>query len=196
MAIIWPCPLSLSRYAELGKRIEVGIHRCPGCGQVLMKWGGYWRWLRSEADRAQRIWIPRRRCPGCGQTQAVLPALLFLRRVDPCQVIGSALEQSAQGQGHRKMVAQLGRPASTVRDWVRRARRTASVQIGALSRFAVEVEGSALGLGGAGIAAVVEALQLVWERVQKRLRERTPGRWELWSLISGGAALVANTSPP
>jgi hypothetical protein len=41
------------------------------------------------------------------------------RRADAGAVIGAALEAAAGG-GHRKIARPLGRPAATVRGWVRR----------------------------------------------------------------------------
>lgn len=59
---------------------------------------------------------------GCAATHMLLPAALVLRRADTAQVIGTALASKARGDGHRTIAAQLGRPVSTVRRWLRRAR--------------------------------------------------------------------------
>jgi hypothetical protein len=48
---------------------------------------------------------------------AVLP-----RRADTTAVIGTALQASSRGIGYRRIAAQLGRSASTVRRWVRAVR--------------------------------------------------------------------------
>jgi hypothetical protein len=50
----------------------------------------------------------------------LLPAWCLLRRADAAAVIGAALEAAAAGGGHRKIARLLGRPASTVRGWLRR----------------------------------------------------------------------------
>ncbi|WP_299738610.1 hypothetical protein [Pseudonocardia sp. 73-21] len=50
----------------------------------------------------------------------LLPVLLLLRRADTAAVIGAALTARAAGQGHRLIAAALGRPADTVRGWLRR----------------------------------------------------------------------------
>jgi hypothetical protein len=42
------------------------------------------------------------------------------RRADAVSVIGAALLAKASGLGHRPIAASLGRPASTVRGWLRR----------------------------------------------------------------------------
>ena len=65
--------------------------------------------------------VPRRsRCRGCGATHVLLPAWCLLRRADAAAVIGAALEAAADGDGHRKIAVLVGRPASTVRGWLRR----------------------------------------------------------------------------
>ena len=50
----------------------------------------------------------------------LLPAWCLSRRADAGAVIGAALEAAAAGAGHRTIAAGLGRPASTVRGWLRR----------------------------------------------------------------------------
>src|SRR6516225_8853172 len=65
--------------------------------------------------------VPRRsRCRRCGATHVLLPAWCLSRRADAGAVIGAALEAAAAGAGHRTIAAGLGRPASTVRGWLRR----------------------------------------------------------------------------
>src|SRR6266542_5825828 len=62
VAIIWPCSLSAPSYAAAGKQVVVPAQRCPECLGWLMRWGGYWRWLRAPL-LVERIWIRRARCP-------------------------------------------------------------------------------------------------------------------------------------
>ena len=67
------------------------------------------------------VWFrPRRaRCRGCGLTHVLLPVCCLARRADAGEVIGLALEAKAGGDGHRMIAGRLGRPASTVRGWLR-----------------------------------------------------------------------------
>jgi hypothetical protein len=53
----------------------------------------------------------------------LLPSSLLARRRDNIEVIGAALVAYAAGHGHRSIAAQLGVPASTVRNWLRAFRR-------------------------------------------------------------------------
>jgi len=75
--------------------------------------------------------VPRRsRCRQCGATHVLLPAWCLLRRADAAAVIGAALEAAAGGDGHRKIAGRAGRPASTVRGWLRRfAGRAEAVRV-------------------------------------------------------------------
>ena len=50
----------------------------------------------------------------------MVPVMLLLRRADLVTVIGAALAAKAAGLGHRRIAAWLGRPAETVRGWLRR----------------------------------------------------------------------------
>jgi hypothetical protein len=50
----------------------------------------------------------------------LLPVQCLLRRADAAAVIGTALEKNAAGAGHRSIARDLGRPAETVRGWLRR----------------------------------------------------------------------------
>ena len=66
---------------------------------------------------------PRRaRCRTCRVTHVLLPAVVAPRRADTTAVIGSALQASARGTGYRRIAAQLERPLSTVRRWIRAVR--------------------------------------------------------------------------
>ena len=58
----------------------------------------------------------------CGRTQILLPTELTVRRADTTEAIGNALVAKVNGAGHRTIAANLDRPASTVRRWLRGAR--------------------------------------------------------------------------
>jgi hypothetical protein len=102
------------------RQLGCGELACPACGGVLARWG-------NAAERQVRVLdgpgvrlVPRRaRCGGCGRTHVLLPAWCLARRADAGEVIGLALEAKAAGDGHRVIAGRLGRPASTVRGWLR-----------------------------------------------------------------------------
>src|SRR5712672_1988299 len=106
---------------EVERQLAGGELACPSCGGVLGGWGnGRQRPVRT-AEGPDAVLVPRRsRCRGCGATHVLLPAWCLLRRADEGAVIGSALQAAAAGAGHRTIAAGLGRPASTVRGWLRR----------------------------------------------------------------------------
>jgi hypothetical protein len=81
-----PLPGLWISYGAAGKSVEVPALRCPRCLVWLMRWGGYWRWLRAPL-RIERIWI-RGRCGVCRRTHALLPDMMLARRLDEVAVIG------------------------------------------------------------------------------------------------------------
>ncbi len=121
--MVWPCPVDVDTYVERAAEIEVPRPPCPSCGALTWRWSRYQRHLRRDADRL--IWAPRVCCTGCGETQALIPWFVLPWRWDEVSVIGRAVELAAQGWGHRRIAAALGRPATTVRGWLRRIRRSA-----------------------------------------------------------------------
>ncbi|MFY9808072.1 MAG: hypothetical protein WAK86_12500 [Pseudonocardiaceae bacterium] len=52
-------------------------------------------------------------------THVLLPVLVLVRRADVAVVIGAALAAKAEGSGHQRIAAGLGRAAETVRGWLR-----------------------------------------------------------------------------
>ena len=112
------------------RQLAGGELACPSCGGVLARWGnGAERRVRMPAG--PDVWFcPRRaRCRGCGRTHVLLPAWCLARRADAGAVIGQALEAGTAGAGHRVIAVLVGRPASTVRGWLRAfARRAEQVR--------------------------------------------------------------------
>lgn len=185
-----------SSYAAAGRDVVLPAQTCPACGRVLIGWGGYWRWVRAADQREQRLWIRRGWCPRCRHTQALLPSFLFVRRLDVNAVIGTGLEQAAEGRGVRPIAASLAVPHTTVRDWWRRLQVQAPRLLVSLLALALRLNPAPVDLRRDGAAAVLEAVAVTWQRVVRHLGERTPDRWALWSLVSGGLALAPHSSPP
>lgn len=97
---------------------------CPGCGGRLRPWGhARPRVIRhgTGADRELVRHCPRRaRCASCAATHVLLEIGLAARRADTAAVIAAGIEaKTAEGAGHRRIAARLGRPVSTVRGWLR-----------------------------------------------------------------------------
>ncbi|MBV9012078.1 MAG: helix-turn-helix domain-containing protein [Pseudonocardiales bacterium] len=102
------------------RRLGSGGLACPGCSGVLAGWGH--ARARDVRDRGGLLrLVPRRaRCTSCGATHVLLPVLVLARRADVASMIGTALAAKARGLGHRRIAAELGRSAETVRGWLRR----------------------------------------------------------------------------
>ncbi|MDQ3764351.1 MAG: DUF6431 domain-containing protein [Actinomycetota bacterium] len=102
------------------RRLGSGALACPECSGALAGWGH--ARARDVRDRGGLLrLVPRRaRCTGCGSTHVLLPVLVLVRRADVVAVIGRALVAKAAGVGHRRIAAELGRSAETVRGWLRR----------------------------------------------------------------------------
>jgi hypothetical protein len=79
------------------------------------------RTVRGLGSARWRIRPRRARCRGCGRTQVLLPVRALWRRADAVVVIGQALLVAAAGVGPRPIAVALGRPAGTVRGWLRGA---------------------------------------------------------------------------
>lgn len=104
---------------EVDRLLATGRLCCPKCAGLLRPWGyARWRTIRHEHDLVPCR--PRRGCcSGCGPTHVLLPVSGLSRRADGVAMIGAALLAKAAGRGHRVIAAELGRPVSTVRGWLR-----------------------------------------------------------------------------
>jgi len=123
----------------------------------------------------------------------VLLAARFLsRRADAGVVIGRALEEKAAGSGHRVIALALGRPASTVRGWLRALARNAGW---VRERFTALAAGLATdpplpGPAGSPLADAVAAVA-----ASAAAAAMVPGvgrvaRWELAAAVTCGLLLA------
>ena len=185
--------------AAVETALGCGGLRCPtaGCGGLLGPWG----WARERAVRGVGRLLPRRsRCLDCRRTQVLLPASVLLRRADAVTVVGAALLAKATGSGHRPIAAALGRPACTVRGWLRRFGALAEVVRVFFTRLLHSFDPMAGPLlpRDCVFADAVEALGRAGAAGVRRLSPRPP--WEFASWASGGLLLapgggqVSNTS--
>ena len=147
--------------ASVERRLAAGGLGCPSCGGVLARWG--WareRGLRGPGGRLTRIRPRRARCRRCGATHVLLPVTALLRRADLAEVIGAALAARARGAGFRVIAAALGRPAETVRGWLRRfAGRAEAVRVFFTVLLARTAPDPVMPAGAAGaVASAVSAI--------------------------------------
>jgi Domain of unknown function (DUF6431)/Homeodomain-like domain len=171
---------------------------CPGCGGRLAGWGhGRPRVLREAGGVGWRL-VPRRaRCGGCGRTHVLLPVSVLARRADVVGVIGMALAEAAAGVGHRRIAGRLGRPAATVRGWLRRFASRASglrsVFTGVLCLLDPDplLPGPARSPVADAVAAIVAAAAAVVRRWGRGELALSP--WEAAAAVTGGRLLAPGT---
>jgi hypothetical protein len=126
-------------------------------------------------------------------THVLLPAWCLLRRADEAGVIGAALEAAAAGGGHRKIAGLLGRPAATVRGWLRRfAGRAEAVRVFFTVLLARTAPDPVMPAGRAGpVAAAVSAVAGAAAAVAARWPlVGTVPVWPAASAASGGLLLA------
>lgn len=179
---------------EVERLLLVGDLACPSCEGVLRPWGrGRWRSYRGEHISVRHR--PRRtHCSACAKTHVLLPAAGLSRRADTAAVVGAALLAKAAGAGHRPIAATLGRPASTVRGWLRRfnvrAEELRVLFTGLL--HALDPEPGPLLPTGSVFTDALEALGRAAAAAVRRLGVSSP--WEFVCRATGGL-LLAPASP-
>lgn len=180
--------------AAVETALRGGGLRCPapGCGRRLGSWGS----ARERGVRGAGRLTPRRaRCTGCGRTHVLLPASVLLRRADAVTVIGAALLAKTAGCGHRRVAELVGRPATTVRGWLRRIGRVVDRVLAVLAAAAGELgtEFTTPAPTAGPVGAVVELVGALARAVARRLGSSCEP-WRLAAVISGGR-LLAPTGP-
>src|SRR5262249_37266114 len=115
----------------VGRQLADGELDCPGCGGGLGGWGRARPRRGGVGGGAGAGGGPRpARGRPCGAAPVLLPAPWLSRGADEGAVSGAALQAAAAGGGHRTIAEFLGRPASTVRGWLRRfAARAEAVRV-------------------------------------------------------------------
>jgi hypothetical protein len=182
------------------RRLAAGRLRCPACSGVLAGWGhARERVIRGGGGIGWRLRPRRSRCGGCGGTHVLLPVSCLLRRADGVAVIWAALAGKAGGLGYRPIASGLGRPASTVRDWLARFASRAGAVRGLFTVWLCALDADPPPLAPAGsvvadaVAAVTAAAAAAGRRWAGRLVSLSPG--ELASSVSGGLLLAPGFSP-
>jgi hypothetical protein len=127
-------------------------------------------------------------------THVLLVVSCLCRRADAADVIGAALRAKAAGEGHRPIAVRLGRPASTVRGWLRAFAHNAERIRAVLTALLVELDPLTGPLGPAGsvLADAVEAVGACAAAARRRLGVvGAVSAWELASAVTGGRLLAA-----
>lgn len=176
---------------EVDGLLTGGRLRCPGCAGRLGPWGrARPRSVREEHGLVRHH--PRRsRCSGCGRTHVLLASSMLLRRADGVAVIGAALLAKVAGAGHRTIAAGIGRPASTVRGWLRRFGCRAEQLRVLFTGLLHELDASAGSLLPTG-SALSDALAAAGAAAAAAVRlfgPRCP--WQFTAAASGGLLLAA-----
>jgi hypothetical protein len=177
--------------AHVEADLAAGRLACPVCGGRLARWGhAVARPVRGPGSSTVRLRPRRSVCVGCAATHVLLPTSCLLRRADAVTVIGAALLGKAEGAGHRRAAAGLGRPASTVRGWLRRLTRVADRVRAALLGLAAELGAEFVVAYPAGsvIADVVALVGAVAAAAVRRLGRCAP--WRLAAAATGGRLLA------
>lgn len=178
---------------DVERQLESGGLSCPACGGVLAGWGlARERRVRGLEGPAGRLTPRRARCRGCQRTHVLLPVTCLARRADETSVIGMALELKAAGAGHRPIAARLGRPASTVRGWLRAFARGAEQVRRHFTALAAGLAGDPPlpAPAGSPLADAVAAVAAAAVSAARLLAVAAVARWHLASAVTCGLLLA------
>lgn len=196
MAIVWPCALTVDAYVAAGRALVVPRPECPRCGASMTFWAGYERDVR-ERGRYLKLFVRRARCRSCAQTHALLPAFVFLRRLDVVETVGAVLQAVIGGSGGvRPAAAQVDVPETTAREWVRCFRRRAEGAAVSFAALAVELGAEAVRPPSQAGPRALEAIARAFAAATALPGWAALGRWRFASAVGGGALLATNTTSP
>ena len=171
---------------------------CPDCGSRLRGWGhARARPIRQRAGAA--VWVRPRRahCPTCTRTRVLLPGTCLPRRADATEVIGAALVAKASGHGHRRIAADLDRPVSTVRRWLRAARDGAHLEWlrvrGTQTAVQLDIDGAVVARiapARGRLSDALTALAAAVAAVRRRFPAHAATDWALIAVTARGRLLA------
>jgi len=127
--------------------LAAGALAYPGCGGPLAGWGwatARWRSIRLLGGSEARLRSRRSWCAACRAGHVLLPTWSVPRHRDASEAIAAALVAKVKGAGHRAIAAGPGRPAATVRGWLRRAAPRAAALRVAATIWLHDLDGSAV----------------------------------------------------
>jgi hypothetical protein len=180
---------------EVERVLLAGGLACPSCAGRLRPWGHARERVVRHRGTDERRRPRRSRCGRCALTHVLLGEDCLLRRRDDAAVIGAALNAKATGQGHRRIAADLGLIASTVRNWLRRLADGAEAIRSFFTVLAHDLDPllGPLAPSGSAFADAVEAVAAAARSAVGRLGPRPP--WSFAAAASGGR-LLSNTNCP
>lgn len=174
-------------------REEAGIEAALAAGEIACSCGGRlarWGFCRERVVRTldgnRRVRPRRAICRSCGRTHALIACYMVPRRRDGADVIARALLAKARGDGHRKIAQRLGRPATTVRGWLRRFAAIGELVRAAASRwaYALDPQLGPIAPAGSRFADALEAVGVAMRAWALRFGPTSP--WPLMVWIAGG----------
>jgi hypothetical protein len=196
VAIVWPCHLSVEKYAQLGRDVEVARPQCPSCAGAMKWWSGYWRKIR-HGGAEHPIFIRRASCALCQVTHALLPAFAFVKRLYDADTIGAVIAEVVAGEsGVRPAAAKRAIVHETARDWVRRFRWRAAELATSFAALAVELGGETLTPSVEADTYALAALGAAFAAAGELAGWAELGRWRFAAAVSGGRLLSSNTNSP
>jgi hypothetical protein len=174
---------------EVERRLRAGELACPCGAGPLAPWGH----ARQREVRGVGVLRARRaRCSVCLVTHVLLAVSCLLRRADAVEVVGAALIAKATGHGHRRVADRLGRPASTVRGWLRAFARDGEGIRAVFTSLLGELDPLAGPIRPMGslFADAVEAIGACAAAARRRLGVvGAVSAWQLASAVTGGRLL-------
>lgn len=128
----------------------------------------------------------------------LLPVTVLVRRADTAVVIGAALEAKATGAGHRRIAARLGRPAETVRGWLRRFGHRVDAVRAVFTRWcrALSADPALPGPAGSAWADAIAAITATAGEVSARFGIGEVPVWRVASAVSAGRLLAPRWPTP
>lgn len=176
--------------AEVERALLSGELSCPSCRGVLAPWGHARSRSSPGPDGTIRHRPRRARCSSCRGTHVLLAQLWLWRRADAVSVIGAALEAKAAGAGHRSIAAVLGRPATTVRGWLRRFAARAEQLRARFTRLLLALDPLAAPVTPRA-SPLADALEAIGRAAAAAVLGLSPTpAWELAARATGGRLLA------
>ena len=179
--------------------LNAGLIACPhtGCGGRLRRWGyARIRRVRVAPGKTETHRPHRGRCRSCGRTQVLVWARSYPRRCDSVETVATALLAAMYGVGFRPIADHLGVPATTVRDWLRRARRNAEVvRVDAtITTHKLDPMAGPFDPTGSALGDMIDAVGRAASAWICRFGPR-PGPWRLATVLTNGGILSARPQP-